>query len=414
MKHGIVSLFIVLFAAAGCGYNSVRSVPSDDLADGAIAEDVATADGSMEMDAGVEVDASESDGGGADTDVVDPCVVPDPAALIVRGISRPDLGCWDDNVLLGQTDVEIMALEFTASGDYVTVEELLFPIFSYMDRPEIVDTVRNIRMVDEEGTELAQTSYLEIPAHIPIARLTPYLVVSNDAPRRVTIIADIALGGASGVQYVPSLFADDLVFGRASIRARSAECGTYLDSEHVMIAPEDPDHLIWGYGSGVLRTNLIARFADDSPFGRAAPNVEQIIGVFEIENTPNAGTFPAIVRAMVFEIWAWMELAPGRLLRVYRDSLHAANEIARQAMPTGRFEGMIQFTDDEFVDFEVASGATRRVVVTLDTSDARTLDSVTIGFGATPPPETFGLSWSDGITESFAGCYEPERRTISY
>lgn len=360
MKHGILSLFVVFSAAAGCGYNSVQMTPSDDLvdggADGSVEMDSATADGSMEMDAGV-----------------DAVCVPGPMGhLTVEAIPVDEPVC--NQLVMGQTDKKVARFRFTADevAD-VNVWNVTTTIRS-ADGSVPIDAVRNIRIVDEVGEPLDMPNGLLGESGRNV--FSPYLEIPAGTSRQIAVVTDIPTyfeGVASGVNFFVSIHGDGFSVYAVSQTAESCR-GAVLDADHITYVPTDELHPApSGPTYFVYRTRPIITVAPMSPLGgTASPSSGQVVGIWRVTNLPNAGNFPLWFGGFIPELASTITVRNGGDLRLYWDGIAPANEylhIRYRSGTTIGAEPIESGSGDNFYQ-EIPAGGHRDMYAVVDTTDA--------------------------------------------
>ncbi|MBI3671400.1 hypothetical protein HY249_01235 [Candidatus Azambacteria bacterium] len=115
-----------------------------------------------------------------------------------------------------------------------------------------------------------------------------------------------------------------------------------------------------------------------------------------VSNSANVGNYSATVKLMNFansSSGAVGTASGTKALTVYKDNtsttaLATTNYASLQAFTT------TAITEGAFTDVEIAAGATKLFIVTLDTSNAVATNTVTVGMSAG------NITWTDGYTTS--------------
>jgi hypothetical protein len=151
-----------------------------------------------------------------------------------------------------------------------------------------------------------------------------------------------------------------------------------------------------------LRTKISFAHASDAPSGLQTKSSEATVAKFVVSNTSNVGNYSATLKQLNLDInQSGISITTTRTLRIYKDSIDSANQLATTDFSDSGSNTNYQdtqLTDANLTDLEIASGASRTIIVTLDTSDAsidanNTL-SVGIQTGATGGQSA--VLWSDG------------------
>ncbi|MBI5728778.1 MAG: hypothetical protein HY983_00840, partial [Candidatus Magasanikbacteria bacterium] len=146
----------------------------------------------------------------------------------------------------------------------------------------------------------------------------------------------------------------------------------------------------------LYRAKLTTAWASDAPSGAASPSASQTVAKFVIMNLANAGSYIATVKKVDFDLSTTISGAAAgssRAINVYKDSLsttalmttnyHTSNS-ANQVYDTN-------FTEGNFTDVDITSGASKTFYVTMDTSDAASTKSLSIRIGSSD------VTWDDGL-----------------
>lgn len=398
-------LMFVLVAAAGCGYNSVRTAPPDDLADGgadgAVAEDSATADGSMEVDAGVEADASEPDG--------EECIPGPMGHLTISCVVPEEPKC--NQLVMGETGVKIAQCLFEADETAdINIWNLTVSFFS-PGGGEFDGVIRNIRLHNESGDQIGETMVALGPDRRALFE-DLFLEVLAGGSRQIAVVADINnfVGGAvSGTEFFAAIAGDCCSVYAVSQTAESCR-GAVLDRDHITYVPQDdlrraPSGPIYR----VYRTRARFTIAADSPSGLSSPNSEQLVGKIRINNDPNIGNYEAEIEHLFPVIVGTVSFREPRRFCIYRDSFSASNRLACAHV---ELNGEMRVIESEpFPRVTVASGGHRDFFFTLDTTDAGSRRTLLLRFASEG-----NAVWSDGATGSIQHmCGTPaETPLISY
>lgn len=354
MKH-TVSLFIVACAAAGCGAHSIEVAdPEFDAgADVSVVEpDAATADGSMEMDAAVNPDA----GAGCDPAGL--------ATLTVEAVEPEVPVCHQ--LVMGEIGIKVGYFRLTAGPaadvDHASVTvSFLSPSGGSFD-----PSVRNIRLHDESGDDITAPV-----AGLPPDRQIPYelaLAISAGGSRQVTVLMDAATA------------ADVAVSGMNFFVEMSVRC------------PGDGTSRAAGPMFWIYRSRPVVTVAPDSPVGgTASTSSGQIVGKWRVTNTPNAGNYSIWFQGVVPWFVSTITVRNGGDVRLYWDTPAPANEYLHLRYRPGSLLG------DDAVEStstnpwrEIASGGHRDMIAVVDSTDAHTNNTLSVGLDPEAP-----YPWTD-------------------
>ncbi len=159
-----------------------------------------------------------------------------------------------------------------------------------------------------------------------------------------------------------------------------------------------------------VRTKLSIAYSDDSgkvsPSGLQTKNSEQTVAIFKVSNTANVGGYEATVKALNLDInSSGISLAGTRVLKIYKDSIDATNQLATTTFTIAAVDAAYsdtQFTDAQMTDFTVAAGGSRYIYVTLDTNDSSigANDSLSVGIQTAAAGNTNPVLWSDSAAQT--------------
>lgn len=159
--------------------------------------------------------------------------------------------------------------------------------------------------------------------------------------------------------------------------------------------------------SGPVFTPPSVAWGHDTPSGIVAPQMGQTIGKFVIWNQLNEG-FPLSVHYFTFNINTNIRYAEGSrpMLRVYKDS------VATQPLIETVFDPEMRvYRLDDIHNLLVSSGASKTIIVTLDTMDARSNNTLSITLSPTN-----GMNWtmSDSWNSVFLNSEALRPKTLTY
>jgi len=154
----------------------------------------------------------------------------------------------------------------------------------------------------------------------------------------------------------------------------------------------------------IYRTKLSIAWSSDTPSGVASPNAAQVLGKFVISNSANIGDYTATVNLVNLSMsQGGSSCTASRSLIIYKDSMLTANLLATTpyacaagAAPQFKFgSAATEITEANFVDVEIAAGASKTFWVTGDTTDfssGTVTESISLYIAAA------GITWTDGVT----------------
>lgn len=144
----------------------------------------------------------------------------------------------------------------------------------------------------------------------------------------------------------------------------------------------------------LYRAKLTAGWFSDTPVGASSAGARQVVGKFFISNITNDSNYIAQVKFVNPEIISTFDASAkiSRYVEIYKDSLNTTalgqvrwQGVANKAQVTG-------FTDSTMTDVNIPAGAIQTFYVTLDTSDAHSMDNLSLRL------PIGGIHWSDGVS----------------
>lgn len=143
------------------------------------------------------------------------------------------------------------------------------------------------------------------------------------------------------------------------------------------------------FGTGLLTVRRAMLHVQNRWPSRSVPiGGERQIAEFTVINEPNVGAYAATLEAMTLAV-SGISSWPGHTLRLYVDTIDAANLLGSAVIGAGTAPVPVEFRDDDLVDVDVGAGMGRELLVTVDTD----------GFGTsgTLQVDVRNAQWSDGV-----------------
>ena len=158
-----------------------------------------------------------------------------------------------------------------------------------------------------------------------------------------------------------------------------------------------------------LKAVLSIAHASDAPSGASSAGADQTVAKWVLSNAANANTQSITLNLLNLKIDTSISQSAGntRALKVYKKSISSANELVSTNYVHSLTNAVLGGSSDNtaiaegsFTDATIESGQDLTIIVTLDTSDASSNDSLTVGLVASPAGigSTPGVQWSDGQT----------------
>ncbi|MEK7647698.1 MAG: hypothetical protein AAB384_01515 [Patescibacteria group bacterium] len=324
-------------------------------------------------------------------------------------------------VTMGSTDVELGRFKFSAGKEEgVTISELT-PSIMTLFATSTTGVVGNLRLMDGDtmvGSAVSSLATASATSTAVYATSTAYatftglnLVVPKNSSKTLRLVADIT---GSPDSFSSSTFFAGLLYGydssnSASIVARGAESGASIttftgltgDSMRIVATAKHP-----------LKANLSIAHASDAPSGATSKGDDKTVAKWVFTNPANVNNQSATIKLLNLKVDTSISAAAAhaaREIKIYKDSISSGNLLASTSYVSTLSSGDLGSSMDDtniaeasFTDLEVPSGSSKTVIVTMDTDDAASNNTLTIGLavGGTSGGSTAvsGITWTDGYT----------------
>lgn len=155
-----------------------------------------------------------------------------------------------------------------------------------------------------------------------------------------------------------------------------------------------------------VKTKLTVAASGNTPSGAAGKSTESTVAIFRFSNSSNVAGQQAKVTDLAINIatsGTWNQLADGSTtsLKVYKNSVTTGNLLGAgplKAAPVSVAFGGWTVTNDSnptatsLIDFTIASGSYIDIYVTVNTTNAPSLGTLTVSI-----PASNGVKWEDGV-----------------
>lgn len=168
----------------------------------------------------------------------------------------------------------------------------------------------------------------------------------------------------------------------------------------------------------VYRAKLATAWAADTPQGHGSPSASQLAGKFVVSNLANSGAYLASINTIDFTFLTTIASSTPtcRAATLYKDSLASVplyvgpNYFCEDSLsnPHHSAQSFVRFF---LTNQTISAGASKTFYVTVDSTDARPTDYLSVSM------PRHGINWGDGISSSITamGADLPLReRTITY
>ncbi|MBF8280832.1 MAG: hypothetical protein HW383_605 [Candidatus Magasanikbacteria bacterium] len=309
-------------------------------------------------------------------------------------------------IVMGKTGVDLMHFKLTADqAENLQVTELdisdsmgtslvsptgaLINWKLYDGDSQVGSTVSSLDATTANGT----TAYAKFP------NLT--YQVNAGTSKTLKVVADVNASPVtfSNTTHTVAIITDYLTDGSDPVQAKGLSSGTALTvGNGVSGTATAVASSVTGSVQTVLRTKISVAHASDAPSGTSSAAASSTVAKFVVSNTANTNGADANIQLMNVTIGTSISQAAGtntvRSLGIYKIDTAATNLLAatqfnhNTGMPG---LGNTAITAGNFTDVAIASGASQTFTVTLDTQDAASTKTLTVGLGST------GITWDDGF-----------------
>ncbi len=346
----------------------------------------------------------------------------------------------DDQLVLGSTDQEIAKFKLAEQSN---AEDILIKKFVVGDVISIntatpfnsTGTLRNLKLYNGSVllgsvSSLSDSKNSTTPlAEFDLTGLTSGgFILSRGSTVALTLKADLTPwieGGSSSSTHQAKILSTDYDFtatgtgstdyidavGLGSGFAISTTNATATSGLLIGAATGATQNHAIGNVMDALRTKLSIAYSDDagkvSPSGTVTKSSEQTVAILKVSNTANVGGYEASLNGLNFDVnSSGISIVAARVLKVYKDSIDSANQIATTTYANGAANAGYSDTaidDANMTDITVSAGTSRYIYVTLDTNDSSigANDTLSVGIQTSAVTGIAGdemspVVWSDG------------------
>jgi len=316
-------------------------------------------------------------------------------------------------MLLGSTGVELAKFKLAAGAEedinvtQFVVEDDMSTAFAASGNKNATGTIKNLKLYNG-STLLASVSAFDPTENTatPNAVFTGFtLTVPKDQNVTLTVKGDLASyvdGGkvsSSHRVFLPVLYTCGSTCPTTDpITAVGAGSGFSISSTALDISA-NTDARVNGNYMDMVRAKLSLAHAADTPSGAATLGTEATVAKFIATNSANIGNYSLNITRMNFAISSsGNDITSASTLNVYKDSISTANLLVTTDYSTV----MTTYLDTELPVFtgssgslEVASGSSRTIIVTLNTSVSGLSSTDTLSVGMSQAAD---IIWNDGVS----------------
>jgi len=304
-------------------------------------------------------------------------------------------------LVLGETDVEIAKFKFAAdAAEDISISKLVLNDLINTG----TGTIMNLKLYDGD-TQIGQTvNFTTAYASTTYASLDGLsLTIPRNSNKIITVKADVATFDAVAANS-PSASTHEVSFyptydgTNEPVTAVGASSGASITSGYLDISGAT-DAQVRGNQMTAYKTKITIAWAGDTPSGASVGGNDYTVAKINVTNSSNSGVYSATIQTMNFAIsHTGISLTADRELKIYKDSITTGNLLETTSWIGSGTEnfGDTAITDAGLTDVEISSGGTKLFIITMDTQDAGSTDSLSVNVAA--DDVTWGDSTTTGIT----------------
>ena len=202
------------------------------------------------------------------------------------------------------------------------------------------------------------------------------------------------------------MLVDNGITATETVTVKGAQSGTVLTTAADTIdyySSTDPTTDVDQAGNAmtVYRTKVTAAWASDSPSGARVGSSAETIAKINITNSANAGNYTATIKYVNLALSTTISNTANRAMNVYKDNLSTASLGATSWLATeNRNFSNSEYTDAGLTNVEIAAGATKLFLFTLDTTDGNTAGDFSLSVNM----EAGDIGWDDSAGTTITTC----------
>ena len=313
-------------------------------------------------------------------------------------------------LVMGAADQEVARFKLEASAsENLDVTQL---VISDSVSSVATGTLQNIKIYD--GTtliagpvQLDTTNATTTHAHAVFSGFT--LTIPANGNKIITVKADVSpasAGAVSGSTHTIKMLVDNGITATETVTVKGAQSGTVLTTAADTIdyySSTDPTTDVDQEGNAmtVYRTKVTAAWASDSPSGARVGSSAETIAKINIANSANAGNYTATIKYVNLALSTTISNTANRAMNVYKDNLSTASLGATSWLAAeNRNFSNSEYTDAGLTNVEIAAGATKLFLFTLDTTDGNTAGDFSLSVNM----EAGDIGWDDSAGTTITTC----------
>jgi hypothetical protein len=357
---------------------------------------------------GVETSASANYGSSACTDALQLAYIAANGQLTITAAADTPVA---QQQLLGSTGVELAKFKLAASAEedinitQFVVQDDMSTAFGAAGSKAATGSIKNLKLYNG-STLLASVAALDPTRNTstPNAVFTGFaLTVPKNQNITLTVKGDLTSYDDGGIQssshriFIPTLYQGQVSTAPSGdpITAIGAGSGFSISSTSLDIGA-NTDVRVNGNYMDLVRAKLTLAHAADSPSGAASAASEQTVAKFVATNSANIGNYSVTITRLNFAISSTSNSTTNAsTLNVYKDSVSTANLLVTTSYGLNQATYVDTVLGNLSTSLEIASGSSKTILVTLETSDGGFTSSDTLSVGMAAAND---IIWGDGAS----------------
>jgi len=264
-------------------------------------------------------------------------------------------------------------------------------------------TIKNLKLYDGD-TQVGQT--VQFTSEYASTTYAAFDGLSLTIPRNgnkiLTIKGDVNTydnGATSGSTHEISIY-PTYDGTNDPVTATGASSGSSITGGYLDIGGTT-DAQVRGNQMTVYKTKITVAWAADTPSGSSVGGDDYTVAKINISNSSNVGNYSATVKTLNLAIsQTGISLTADRQLKIYKDSIAIGNRLVTTTWLGSKTEnfGNTNITDAGMTDVEISAGGTKLFIITMDTQDADSTNSLSIYVAANDVQWTDGTGGTSSIT----------------
>lgn len=356
---------------------------------------------------GVTTSASANYGSAACTDALQLAYIAANGNLTITAAADTPIA---QQQLLGTTGVEFAKFKLAAGAQedinitQFVVQDDMSTGFGGAGNKNATGSIKNLKLYNG-STLLASVAALDPTQNTatPNAVFTGFtLTVPKNQNITLTVKGDLTSYDEGGIQssthriFMPTLYVcGSSCPGTDPVTAIGAGSGFSISSTSLDIGA-DTDVRVNGNYMDLVRAKLTLAHAADSPSGAASAASEQTVAKFVATNSANVGNYSVTITKLNFAISSTSNSTTNTsTLNVYKDSVSTANLLVTTNYGLNQATYVDTVLGNLSTSLEIASGSSKTILVTLETSDGGFTSSDTLSVGMAAAND---IVWGDGAS----------------